>query len=760
MSQPKVVPIEVKPKLAASHASIATCVRKETSQQLEQLLTGLFDCTDDALFELADRSSTDTDHHLYFHSMRQIRLQRSEIEQRFLSSVFADFDRLFHPQPSPDASVAINVDEMTLLQGDELEVNVAVSGIVSKVTTQFSLPIMELTKRLNALCASATVTERLNPLGPQRICDAFVFGIEPLDVDIRIRLILLKLYERLVMQNILGVYHHANELLIKAGVLPELKRRRDPARAQPNRPAGSADQPASPASNGTSDHRGARGAGGQTDVGALSYGAHASFDSPSFGFIQNLLAAARSEPADVEDSGHPVLATPQLIHLLNAAQQEAQRQAGTEYAAETPLLANLHQLIAARAPDVTGSAISQLRRADEDVVHFIGMLFDYILNDRNLAIPMKALISRLQIPIVKLAIIDKSFFEKSAHPARVLLNELSSAGIGWSSAAELKRDNVYDMIESVVARVLNDFSENPDVFIDLLEELRSFRIRDEQRNQLLETRVKQTEAGRARTLAAKQIAQQLINQKASGLRLPPAAGRFISEIWSRVLIYACVKNGTHSTEWHTLTQILDDLLWSLQPLQRLEEIQRREAMAEALIGQVAGGIELIQLGERGANQWLATLQTQLADISESDRAYLDEARSLDNGSPALSANDYTAMVEIVLAPPEELADPYSGDAPAAPFLAAIDQLQKGTWVEIDQQGTDPLRCKLTTVIHPGARYVFVNRRGMKVAERSRMELATQLQDGCMRILNDTQVFDRALQSVIGNLRQMQARPSA
>jgi Protein of unknown function (DUF1631) len=87
-------------------------------------------------------------------------------------------------------------------------------------------------------------------------------------------------------------------------------------------------------------------------------------------------------------------------------------------------------------------------------------------------------------------------------------------------------------------------------------------------------------------------------------------------------------------------------------------------------------------------------------------------------------------------------------------------LKEGVWIELDQDGTDALRCKLTAIIDPGARYVFVNRRGMKVLERSRLELARELQDGHMRILNDTQVFDRALQTVIGNLRQMQARPSA
>jgi hypothetical protein len=756
MTIPNVVPLEVKPKVALSQPAIASNLRDQTRKLLLALLNGLFDCTDDALFELADRSSSDADHHLYFHSMRQIRLQRAEIEHKFLGSVLHDYDRLFQPQLV--AAVAdgesLDLNSITLLHGDDLEVNVAVSGIVSKVTSQFSLPIMELTKRLGAMCPEETLTERTNPLGPQKLCEAFVASIENLEVDIRVRLILLKLFERLVMQNMLDVYNQANDLLIKAGVLPDLKRRREADRATPKtretdeqtrfRRHQSICSVRAPDSNGPSD--------GSSATGARAMSG-SSLGSTSFGFIQNLLSGIpRNTPPP--DPNQPILQTAQLLNVLNAAQIEAVQQAARMFPGEMPTVPDLYSLIAARAADLTGAATSQLRRADDDVVNFIGMLFDYILNDRNLAIPMKALIARLQIPLVKLAIIDKAFFEKSAHPARQLLNELSSVGIGWSSAAELKRDHVYDMVESVIARVLNDFNQNPEIFATLLEELRTFRQRDEQRHQMIETRVRQTETGKARTLTAKQIVQQLINQKASGMRLPQEAGKFISDVWSRVLVYVCLKHGTRSSEWQELVQTLDDLLWSLQPLQTPPEIERRESLIDALMSQLDAGVELIQLPATEAQQWLENIEHQLAEINQSDRAYLGQ-ETLPEAPP-----DYSEMEEIVLATIAELGDPYSGESPEPAFLAAIDQLKEGIWVELDQEGTDPLRCKLTAIVDPGARYVFVNRRGMKVLERSRLELARALQDGHMRILNDTQVFDRALQTVIGNLRQMQARPSA
>ena len=117
-----------------------------------------------------------------------------------------------------------------------------------------------------------------------------------------------------------------------------------------------------------------------------------------------------------------------------------------------PPVLDLRQVVAIKAKQAPGQSNAGMAQADDDAVNFVGMLFDYILNDRNLAIPMKALIGRLQIPIVKLAVIDKSFFEKSGHPARQLLNELSSAGIGWSEGVELKRDALYNKVESIVLR--------------------------------------------------------------------------------------------------------------------------------------------------------------------------------------------------------------------------------------------------------------------------------------------------------------------
>ena len=59
-------------------------------------------------------------------------------------------------------------------------------------------------------------------------------------------------------------------------------------------------------------------------------------------------------------------------------------------------------------------------------------------------------------------------------------------------------------------------------------------------------------------------------------------------------------------------------------------------------------------------------------------------------------------------------------------------------------------------VKPSGKFIFVNRTGMKVLEKTRMGLAVEFRRGAIRLLDDALLFDRALESVIGNLRRLKA----
>ena len=720
---------------------------KLAQAQLGPLMNDLFNHTDDALFERADRSVSNSDQQKYFESMRHIRLERDAVIKGFLRAVHQSFEALKNapsneltPDDDPD------FDEVSLVQQDELEISVAISGIVSKVTSQHSLPIMQLTKRLDEITPELEVTEANNPLGPRSLGESFARALAHLQVDIEIRIILFKLFERWVMEQLADTYARANTYLAEKGVLPDLKRvRSKPPRTAPPR---------------TSHERAAAAAAGH---GGASDGV-----SAEFSLIQRLMSGGGGVAGGGTGGGVsavgaggagvggrsgvaggpqlPALATDQLLGVLS--QMQATAEAPSLEATHAPTAIDLSALLAGQAQKLTGRQDAGLQQADDDVVNFVGMLFDYILNDRNLAIPMKALISRLQIPIVKLAIMDKSFFERANHPARRLLNALSSAGIGWSSASELKRDKLYDTIERIVARVLDEFHANPGIFETLTSELNAFVRQDRKRTDIVEQRLRDTEVGKAKTTEAKRKAQNVINQKAAGLRLHPMVGRFISEVWSKVLIYLCLKHTSQSDEWVGAVEDLDLLLWSIQPLNTLEDVEQREKEQSGLLSRLRLGMHLINLPDDECSEALADLESHLKDISEHDRAFLGDEE------PPAPIETLVEVPEVKLAevpPPEPV-----GETVEPIHLATVDGLAEGRWVELMHDDQEKIRCKLATILNGGQRFVFVNRRGMKVAERTRHQMASEIERGELTVLEDSEVFDKALEAVIGNLRQLRA----
>ncbi len=432
----------------------------------------------------------------------------------------------------PDFEAA--VDSMSLVKNDDLEIAVAIAGIVSKVTSQFSLPVMQLTRRIDSLCPDRTVTERLNPLGPHQLGAAFVGATDSIEIDIRVRIVLLKLFERFVMEHLGQAYEDANRAARRSGRAARFAQC-DEARSQhasviqPRTDAAAAHRCARRqcrrrATFARRDQAGFGSPGAAGNVGRKRFHSAAA----TARWHTRVMAAARLQPAErpmpavqspaALHTRAPLARssrTPDLMSVLSAVQSASS--AEPIDIDQVPVAIDLRQFVLARASDVTGAPAGSMGRTDEDTVNLVGMLFDYILNDRNLAIPMKALIGRLQIPMLKVAILDKTFFNRTSHPARQLLNELSSAGIGWSSAAELKRDALYNKIESVVLRVLNNFSDDPEIFGTLVAELRNFVQQDHHRVQIVEQRVKEVEAGRAKTISAKQTVERLVNQKASWL---------------------------------------------------------------------------------------------------------------------------------------------------------------------------------------------------------------------------------------------------
>lgn len=738
-----------------------TTVRDNAAQQLKTALQSLFDNADDTLFEMADRATSNAEQNAFFEAMRDLRLKRKNIERGFLQKVFEAFATLNQYEIGKPAPLdAVSFDALSLVQNDALEESVALDSMVAKVVSRDATALSHLTTRFNAM-VSKKLDDKTNPLGPTCLCEFFLDACSSLGVEIRVKLIILKLFEKYVLSGLDELYAQANQALIATGVLPELKSA--PARRTPSRassPAGSAGQEAAPELSAAFADEGVQ---------------------EVFGALQALLTQARG--TTIAQRNRPADAMPissnDLMRLLSHMQQRAPAQVSDDF----DLREQLEGLLV-RASAKAGKT-RVVGEVDEDVINLVSMLFEFILDDRTLPDSLKALIGRLQIPMLKVAVIDKTFFSRGSHPARRLLNEIASAALGWGEQDDAQRDNLYQKIEQVVQRLLNDFVDDPLIFSELLAEFLAFTGDERRRSELLEQRTRDAEEGSAKAALARREVEQALNQRLLGKTLPEVVVRLLQEAWSKVLMLTCLKHGVESEQWQAALATMDDLIWSVEhhdePEARMRLLEMvpgllkalREGMASAAFDPFSTGElfnQLEALHVQAFQRFKRSLPEEgvpadapvLADITDEQRAELAEV-GMDLPLlelPAAQAVEEPAMVEvieeIILLAPGELraAEPEISLPEDDEALLQVDNLRVGSWVEFQEDEEHKLRCKLAAVIKPTGKYIFVNRTGMKVLEKTRMGLAVEFRRSAIRLLDDALLFDRALESVIGNLRKL------
>lgn len=731
-------------------------VRDKAAQQLKQALQALFDNADDTLFQMADRATSNAEQNAFFEAMRDLRLKRKSIERGFLQKVFETFSNLnqYEIGRAPQLD-AVSFESLSLVQNDDLEESVAQDTMVSKVMSRDAVALGHLTTRINTL-VSKKIDDRTNPLGPRALCEAFLDACRSLGVEIKVKLIIFKLFDKYVLTELDQLYAEANQLLITAGVLPELKSA-PPARRPQGRTPGAA----------RSAVAGGDAAGVVADMASEEV-------QEVFGALQALLSEVRGSGLprrEVPADAVPITSN-DLMRLLSHLQQHLSAQKVDDIDVRFQLDSLLTR---ASAKSGRSRVVGQV---DDDVINLVSMLFEFILDDRSLPDSLKALIGRLQIPMLKVAVLDKTFFSRGSHPARRLLNEIASAAMGWSEQDDLQRDVLYQRIEQVVLRLLNDFVDDPGIFSDLLSDFLAYTGDERRRSELLEQRTRDAEEGRAKAELARQQVEQALNERLLGRTLPEVVVRLLQEAWSKVMLLTCLKHGAESEEWLATLATMDDLIWSVELHEAPEARMRLLELVPGLLKSLREGLTSAAFDPFSTSEFFSQLESLhvqafqrfkrpepepvVADIAEPDAPIAADA-ALVVDLPELeleAAAEAPAMVEVVeeiilLAPGESRAPEPEASLPEGDeALDQVDNLRVGSWVEFQEDEDHKVRCKLAAIIKPTGKYIFVNRTGMKVLEKTRMGLAVEFRRGAIRLLDDALLFDRALESVIGNLRKL------
>ena len=735
------------------NAALLQQVRETGLASSLALFKRALEAADDALFGFSEKSESAAERGQYMDAMRSMRLGRPAIEQTFRDQLANRFQQFIRDRGQAKAAGAesIESDALSLVEENDLEEDLAVNGMTARGVVRHHSPLYALHQRLAAVVGAKEIDVEANPIGPPAICQALREVVRHIEADITVKLVIFKIFDRHVVIDLDQVYEDTNKVLADAGVLPHIKFTRPP------RPAGeapAAKSGAEAASEGGEQAESAAGTpregGGGAVAGTIADAAGA---DEVVAALASLLASRRQSAPDhaLRMAAGPAVSNQVVIEALSRLQQQGLASpAGNETALS----------LVERVERVKQELIEQLRKsgiekaehrvasADEDAIDLVSMLFQFVVQDRNLPAEIQVVLSRLQIPYVRVAVKDKHLFAQRDNPARQLLDAMATASVGWSKDGD--RDGRFlRMLEQTVQRVIAEYADDLGLFRELEHEFSAFLEKQKKQSEVAEQRANDAALGREKLTAARRAASEIVNTRVGRRELPPLAREVIINPWSSFLVLTHLRQGPESAEWKSAVNFVDAVVWASLPKTQEKDFARLRTLLPQMQAFLRHGLGMVGFGEQDAQRLVAGFGALFESMHQRE-VVLDHAetiaaaeRSLETAAQSPAAGSATAVepetVEAALPDDDE-------------FLQRVRNLKVGTWVEFADGTANPERAKISWISPFSARLLFVNRKGLKVAERSVYILANEMRSGVAQILEVAPVFERALNSIMNRLK--------
>jgi hypothetical protein len=389
------------------------------------------------------------------------------------------------------------------------------------------------------------------------------------------------------------------------------------------------------------------------------------------------------------------------------------------------------------------------------------MLFDFIFETRDLPDGIKALLARLQIPVLKAAMLDGAFFAKKIHPARILVNALAQAGLGWS--AEMgHEDPLYRKIHDIVHGILDRFNDNLTIFEELRADLDRF-LEDEENSADANIQATAEEIhDRDRREIAPEIAKSQTERRIETYPVPNFLAVFLRQRWITTLEHVYLAAGDESEAWDQAVATIEDLVWSVQPKRTREDRKHLVALLPSLLKRLTTGLHGIPWPREERDQFMenlveahaAAVKPQPASAELPTEAVAAQAKA--DAEQAKAAGDEAGAVKAAeLAAAMARAEPVPTPPAAAVvddhFLEIAQSLERGMWIEIEGEGGQLAFARLAWVSPLRGTYLFTNRQGQKALSMTAEELAQLFRSDHARLVEAEPLLDQAFTSMLTTL---------
>lgn len=699
---------------------------------------------DDALFKFAEQASG-TPNQEFLTAFKILRQHRTIIEKSFRDAI----DRAWGIgiEETPKNTLG-SLEGLSLVNDEELEESLAENIAVAHADRLMSSEASALTRRLAIIDGIAEgAPPPANPLAASVISEAFKSAMKKVaDLPITAKMIVFKLFDRHVLALLSEILVEVNLTFVDAGVLPDLKpavvKSKDDGVSQGGGQGSSVQGGLSLAAHegggqgsGFSGHGWSSpdGIAMQGMMGAQAQGASA-YAGPvvPWSAVQSLLAANRAPiPMVMGPNGEEIPApSVPMSDLINAIEHLNQSVSRLDNIEPMALKKVLYELISSR--DNKPTQDPEILGDHEDAIDMIDLLFDFILKDSELPHQIQTVLVRLQMPLLRIAVLDPELFASNDHPSRKLLNTLSEAGKTWNEASD-RSGEFRKLIEDTVMRVVKEFEKGSALCEELNTDFSTRWDAIRARAAVSEKRATEATAGKERLELARAASAKAIVNHLAGLVLPDRLRMAIHRAWAHYMTLVALREGDESRSFTRATGLLVTVasLSKMTPGDRSNAARKNEI--ELLLKDWCSGLETAGLQPHEIQSWKAVL----AEFCNERLGYevIPVTTKPWAGVSNLAHEDIEATVTRSALPNEAVSE----DA-----MAVVNALTNGTWIEWRNPN---LRAKLAWIGGFTGKLMFVDHRGNTAVETHKQVLARELEQQIAVVLSDAPLIDQAFGAI-------------
>jgi len=421
------------------------------------------------------------------------------------------------------------------------------------------------------------------------------------------------------------------------------------------------------------------------------------------------------------------------------------------------------------------------RTVDKLTIELVGMLFDHVLQDKQVPAEIKAILSRMQFPVLKAALLDADFFASGTHPARRLIDRIAATSVGWEPYGD-DNERYRKEVERVVHAVLERFDKDVGVFEKLYVEFDQFVGDIPQRDNDPVARAKRAleEAEKREILVINTTIQ--VRRAFEKVELEPYMRDFLLGPWVQVLVAAGMREEQTPGFSKRFREVIHDVVWSIQPKGVGEDRKRLVAMIPDMMRVLRDGMALIRMSEREQETFVNELmQSHAMAVKPVDQAAYIKASlqtselraSIENmhltgnapittvaggirvssGALMRVAKEHNAQFEM----PELATDIGNLDrVEEAGYDEQIGRWARGSWFHL-YDGKAMVKAQLRWISPLRTLFLFGTAQGKGAHVMPPHVIKSYLKKGWLKALEQTPLTRRAVDGVVGDFEKLPNR---